>query len=352
MSNILDNGTVLPFGLLGPGALMSDAHKKTYQNFGLKMGIVINSYPKKDAHNISKSVPEYDVMAFESNEDGGSTTITYKNCVAMSSLGSIADFFEADLRKLKNKTSKGSTPNPSKQNGSIVLLLCLNGLSDKAVIIGSLSHPDRPTTLTGDGPRLEGEYNGVNIKVEEDGSTSLTFKGATDNDGKAVDSSQGNTVLSIEKDGTFQMKHKGVTQRHEKKGDSSLTAEGNISNTAKKNFNVTASENINIKATKNMSAEVADLIMKATGSASLQFQKLEMKVDSDMNVKASQIQMEAESLAQIKGSSIVLDGNVALGGPGGQPVLIMSTMFIGTGNLGIPVISNAISGFATKVTAT
>ena len=84
----------------------------------------------------------------------------------------------------------------------------------------------------------------------------------------------------------------------------------------------------------------------------LECQKLEVKSESDINLKGSQIQIEAESMAMIKASSITLDGLVALGGAGGQPVLILSTMFIGIGNLGIPVISNAISGFATKVTAT
>lgn len=351
MSNILDNGTVLPFGLLGAGAQMEDAFKKTYNNFALRVGIVINAYSKKHKNNISKVVPEYDVMTFETNEDSGSTTITYKNCVAMSALGSIADFFEMDLRQLKKKTSKGTTPNMSNQNGSIVLLLCLNGLSDKAIIIGALSHPDRKSTLTGDGPRLEGEYNGVNIKVEADGSTTFTMKGATDNDGKVIDSSQGDTVIAVEKDGSFQVKHKGVTQRLDKKGDASLTAEGNISNTAKKDFNVTADGSMNVKAKKDINAECVKLVMKASGSASLQVQKMELKSESDVMVKGSKVQLEAESMAGIKASSIVLDGNVALGGPGGQPVLIMSTMFIGTGNLGIPVISSAISGFATKVTA-
>lgn len=357
MSNKMNNGAVLPFGLLGGGGALDflEGFKKTYQNTALRVGIIRESYSITDPKNVSKLVPEYDVMVFEQNEDKGSTVITYKNCMAASALGSVADFFEANLRKLKKKKSKGETPSMNGQNGAIVLLMCLDGMSEKGIIVGALSHPDRKTTLKPDEHRMEGEFNGVNIKVENDGSTTLTFKGATDNDAKPIDKEQGDTVMAIEKDGTYQLKvgkEKGVTQRHEKKGKSSLTAEDDISNTTKKNFNVTATESVNIKATKDLNSEMVKLVIKASGSAMLECQKLEVKSESDINMKGSQIQLEAESMAMIKASSITLDGLVALGGSGGQPVLILSTMFIGTGNLGIPVISNAISGFATKVTAT
>lgn len=353
MSNEMDNGAILPFGLLsGSSNGMDDGFKKTYQNSSLRVGIVRETYGLKDPKNVSKLVPEYDVMVFEQNEDKGSTVITYKNCMAASALGSIADFFEANLRKMKKKKSKGETPSMNGQNGAVVLLLCLDSMSEKGIIVGALSHPDRNSTLVDNEPHLEGEYNGVNIKVEKDGSTTLTFKGATDNDGLVVDKEQGNTVMSIEKDGTYQVKHKAITQRFEKKGKASLIADDDISNTTKKNFNITATESVNIKATKDLLAECVKLIVKASGSAMLECQKLEVKSESDINLKGSQIQIEAESMAMIKASSITLDGLVALGGAGGQPVLILSTMFIGIGNLGIPVISNAISGFATKVTAT
>lgn len=357
MSNQLDNGAILPFGLIGENyAGAMEGFKKTYQNSSLRVGIVKESYGIKDPKNVSKLVPEYDVMVFEQNEDKGSTVIVYKNCMAAAALGSVADFFEANLRKLKKKTSKGETPSPGGQNGALVLILCLDSMSEKGIIVGALTHPDRKTSLVDTEPHLEGEYNGVNIKVEKDGSTTLTFKGATDNDGKVVDKEQGDTVMSIDKDGTYQLKvakeDKGVTQRHEKKGKSSLTAADDISNTTKKNFNVTATESINLKATKDWNLDCAKLVAKASGSAMLECQKLDIKVESDINIKGSTLQIEAESMAMIKATSITLDGVVALGGAGGQPVLLLSTMFIGTGNLGIPVISNAISGFAVKVTAT
>jgi predicted transcriptional regulator len=352
MSNIMENGAVLPHGLLGNDAeALLDGFKKTYKNFSLRVGVVMATYPKNNTRNHSKLAIEYDVLVVEQNEDKGATTILYRNCLSAEGLGSIADFFEKSLRSKKKKTKKGDATDLKGQNGAIVLLLCLDSMSDKGIIIGALTHPDRETTLTDEGPRLEGEYNGVNVKVEKDGSCTLMFKGATDNDGKVLDKTQGNTTVKIEKDGSYQVDHKTIKQRFDKKGKADLTADDDISNTTKKNFNITATENITLKATKDMNIDCEKLLAKASGSAMLECQKLEIKSQSEITLKGSQIQIEAESMAKIKATSITLDGMVALGGAGGQPILLLSTQFIGVGNLGAPVMSTAIAGFATKVTA-
>lgn len=348
----MDNGAVLPNGLLGVNdENMMAGFNKTYKNNALRIGVVVSSYPTSSDRNRSKLTTEYDVLVVEQHEDKGTTTLLYRNCMSSEGLGSIADFFEKALRPKKNKTTKGESVNLKGQDGAIVLLLCLDGMSDKGIIISALTHPDRKTTLKDEGPRLEGEYNGVNIKVEKDGSTSLTFRGATNNNGKPTDSSQGDTIISIEKDGSFQVKHKTITQRLGKNGKASLTSDDDISNTTKKNFNVTATENIALKATKNFTLDCADLTAKASGSASLECQKLSVQAQSEISLKGSQFKVEAESMANIKATTITLDGQVALGGDGGQPILLLSTQFIGIGNLGAPVMSTAISGYATKVTA-
>ena len=100
-----------------------------------------------------------------------------------------------------------------------------------------------------------------------------------------------------------------------------------------------------------MNAAMNNLVMNAQGSASLMCQKLAIQAQSEIDMKGSSLKIEAESMASIKSSTIVLDGMVSLGGQGGQPVLLMTTMMLGIGNLGAPVISQAISGYANKVTA-
>ena len=350
--NFMDNGAVLPSGLLGVNEqAFLDGFNKSYKNYALRIGVVSASYPVNNEKNQSKLTTEYDVIVIEQNEDKGATTILYRNCMSAEGLGSMADFFEAALRPKKKKTTKGDSVNLKGQNGATVLLLCLDGMSDKGIIIGALTHPDRKTTLTDEGPKLEGEYNGVNIKVEKDGSTTLTFKGATDNDGKVIDSSQGDTVMSIEKDGSYQVKHKTITQRLAKDGNASLTADGNISNTTKKNFNVTATENIALKATKDFTLDCVKLTAKASGTAMLECQMMQVKAQSQIMVKSPQLMIEAEALASIKATTVTIIGTVSLGSPGGQPLAMMSAQAIGVGNLGIPVLSNLISGFTTSVTA-
>lgn len=350
MSNVMSNGAVLPSGLLGinHGAAM-DAFKKTFQNTALKMGVIIKSYPVGGDGNITGLCPEYDVVAFEQNEDRGATAITYKNCVSSEGLGSVADFFEKTLR---TQTKKGDNVDTKGQDGAIVILLCLNGTSDRGIIIGALTHPDRNTTLVDEGPRLEGEFNGVNIKVEKDGSTSLTFNGATDSDGNALDASQGITTLSVEKDGSYQVQNKGVTQRLEKGGAVSLTAQDTITNTTKKDFVVTAQGDINATATGNMNLTAKQLAAQISGSAAFQCQSGQITSSDAFGIKGSTLTAEAESMVKIKAPVIVLDGLVSLGGQGGLPVLTLGTTIFGIGNLGLPVISRAIAGFANKVKAT
>lgn len=353
MSNFLEDGTVLPSGLMDHSESASMAgFNKTYRNTALRMGVVIATYPVTDPKNRTKLATEYDVSCIEQNEDRGATSIQYKNCMSLSGLGSIADFFEKTYRQRKVKDYKGDATRLQNQDGSIVMLLCLDGASDKAIIVGGFSHPDRKTTLTTSDPRLEGEYNGINVKVETDGSTTLTFRGATDNQGKPIDASQGDTVLSIEKDGSFQAKHKTITQRLDKSGKASLTADDEISNTTKTNFSVTATKDINLTATGDLNAQCKQLAINASGSASLQAQSLMVQAKSSIEFQGSMIKMEAESMASIKGSMIVLDGLTFVGGQGGVPVLLMNTIMFGIGNLGLPVISQAIAGFSLKTFAT
>lgn len=349
MSSRLPNGAVLPTGLLGVKAnSMMEGFKKSYQNSSLRMGMVVASYPVNDPKNITKLAAEYDVIVFEQNENQSATPITYKNCLSSEGLGSIADFLEMTLR-VQNKS--GDSVDTKDQNGAIVIVMCLNGLTDKGIIIGALTHPDRTTTLTDEGPRLEGEFNGINIKVEKDGSTTLTFKGATDNDGNIIDDSQGPTTLSVEKDGSFQTSHKTITQRLDKSGVASLTADDNITNTTKKSFNVTTTENSNFNIGKNFNITAMQFAGAISGSASLTCDSGTIAATGAFGVKGATFNAEAQSLATIKAPNVVLQGNVALGGPGGLPVLILSTTFLGIGNLGGPVFSRAISGFANKVTA-
>lgn len=234
--NILPNGTVLPSGLLGQQGTESSiaAFNRSYRNTGIKAGIVVKSYAANDPDNQNGLCTEYDVITIEQFENKGSTSILYRNCLSTQGFGSLADFLEFTLRPKTFQTNKGS-PTFGNQDGAIVLIQCLDNVGDKAVVTGGLIHPDRNTNITSTAPQLSGEYNGVNIEIANDGSCSLTFKGATDSKGAPIDSSQGNTIFQIKADGSFEFNHSTVTIEADRSGvltinaksDSNITVGGN-----------------------------------------------------------------------------------------------------------------------------
>lgn len=246
--NILPNGTVLPSGLLGrqgPESAIT-AFNRSYRNTGLKAGIIIKSYAADDPANQTGLCTEYDVDTFEQFENKGSTKISYKNCLSSQGFGSLADFFEFTLRPKTFQTNKGPLTF-SDQDGAIVLIQCLDNVGDKAIVVSTLIHPDRKTTITSTDPQLAGEYNGVNVQIANDGSCSLTFKGATDSKGVPTDASQGPTVFQIATDGSFQFNHSTVTIRGDKSGVVTITSNGDTNITCA-NASVNASADAKITA--------------------------------------------------------------------------------------------------------
>lgn len=248
MSTQLPNGTVVPFGMLSPNGAETAvaAFNRSYKNTGIKAGLVKKSYAPKDPQNQNGLCTEYDVLTIEQNENKGSTSITYKNCLSTQGFGSIADYLEYTLRPLTKQTDKGF-PTFSDQDGAIVLIQCLNNVGDKAIVVGTLIHPDRPTNVVNNSPQMFGEYNGIKIQINQDGSCSLIFKGATDSQGKPVDSTQGNTEFQIKTDGSFEFKHSTVDISADKSGiltintksDANITVGGNVNATVAGNTNLT-----------------------------------------------------------------------------------------------------------------
>lgn len=243
MSNQLENGTVMPAGLLScDDSAHSRGTNKSFNNTSLRFGVINKIYPIGDSNNISKLTTEYDVIVIEQDMNRGIAPITYKNCLTVDSLGSIGDFFEKNYRE-QTKSDNIQLPITRGQNGATVLVLCLDATMGKGVILGGLNHPDRPTTLVDDQPRLAGEYNGVAVAINPDGSCSLTFKGATDSYGVPTDPTQGNTVFQIKTDGSFEFNHSTV--------DISADRSGVLTINAKSDANISVGGNTTIKTTGN-----------------------------------------------------------------------------------------------------
>jgi hypothetical protein len=269
MDNFLDNGAVLPSGLLSGTSDLLSGFNKTYKNTSLRMGIVVRGYEISNPKNLSKLSIEYDVQTFEQNEDIGSTIITYKNCLGIDGLGSIADYFEKNFRIKEKSNNLNTVINTTGQDGSVVLLLCIDGVSEKAIIIGGLTHPNRPTNLTSTAPQLYGEYNGVQVQVNPDGSTSLTFKGATDNNGNVINPN-GTTVFQIQSDGSYEFTNSSVAIQGSKNGQLSINCTGAANIVAQGDVTVSSQGAANIKAQGDVTVSSQGAAnVKANGKVSL-----------------------------------------------------------------------------------
>lgn len=262
MSNVMNNGTVLPSGLLGKQGSEAaiTAFNRSYRNTGLKAGIVIKSYAADDPANQNGLCTEYDVATIEQFENKGSTSIIYRNCLSTQGFGSLADYFEFTLRPKTFQTNKGSITFGD-QDGAIVLIQCLDNIGDKAIVVSNLIHPDRDTTITSTDPQLSGEYNGVNVQIANDGSCSLTFNGATDSKGVPIDSSQGPTEFQIMTDGSFQFNHSTITITADKSGELTITTSGDANLTIGGDVKLTASGNAIVMATEiNLNGDEAQVL--------------------------------------------------------------------------------------------
>lgn len=342
-----------------PSSLLGDldsneinAMSRRFQNTPLRVGIVMESYDIDNQKNISKNVPEYTVVTKESNPSGGIDYKKYTNVISLDKFGGVADFFEYRSRPntvVIDKESNKPSYDFSKQNGSLVLLLCLDGFSEQAIIIGGLPNiinekNQRKTTLTKEnGLHMEGEYNGINWKVNKDGEFVLTFRSPTDNNGKIIDKKYSGTFSKIDKTGSFEVKdqHNHVRMDNDK-GGFNLKTDADYKLEADKNVETTVKKDIVDKAA-NWAAEYS-------GSAKQKSSSWDVEVSGQATIKASgAVNIETNSM-DIKSKQVTVQSNaVFLGAAGGAPALVLSTKFIGTGNGGAPVVSMAIGPFSSKV---
>lgn len=329
-----------------------NAISKRFENTPLRLGFVIDVYEIDNEKNISKTFPEYVVITKESNPSGGTDYKKYANVISLDKFGGIADFFEYKLRpNLNSVDKKENTPSFdfSKQNGSLVIMLCLDGFSEKAIIIGGLpnvldSKTQRKTNLTKQNDlHMEGEYNGINWKVNKDGEFTLTFRSPTDNNGKVKSDKYSGTFAKIDKTGSFEVKDKHNDIRMDNdKGGISVTTDATQKTSADKNIELTAKSDIIGKAAK--------WNMEITGAAAVKSASWNAEVSGEFKVAASGSVTIETATTTIKSKQVAINANQISLGAGGSPAIILTTKFQGIGNLGAPIFSMAVGPFSKVVT--
>lgn len=346
---------ILPAGLVGKRENNSvNFAKKIVSDMTMKVGTVLEVIEVGDPRNQHKLGPEYRVMCMEQDKNQGRTSTIYKNCISIDSFGGIADFFQMRRRpssapkKVELSGSIRQDNKDQKNDGSMVLVLCLDGSSEQGIIIGALAHPHKIPVLSEDlGHHAEGEFNGLNWQVNKDGELTITFNSATDNEGNPSDETAGGTYIKIDKDGSVDLN----TNQDEKtallvdKPNKNVTidAGSNVEANAKADVSLNADSNINLKA-------MADLLADAQGNCLVNsVNQINMTAGGQMSLSGQVVNIDSNSVVNVGGSAVFLKANTVSIGTGGTPAVLFSTQFFGIGNKGAPVISTAIGPFSTTV---
>jgi len=351
-----------PSGLLGTiDNKKVSSFNKRFQNTPLRMGVIVKSYDIDDENSKTKIVPEYDVVTSELNADLGQSFVEYQHCVSTDTFGGVADFFEYKLRP--SEANFKETYDLTKQNGSTVLMLCMDGFSESAVIIGGVrntSEENDTTTLTKEnGLHMEGEYNGLNWQVNKDGEFTITFKSKTDVKGKPQDSSAGGSFFKIDKKGSIDLDtDSGTSIKIDKsEKDIKLEAGNNIGMTAKGDIEIDAIGDIKGSSKGDMEFDVIGSA-KFSSKSSIDIEGL-----MEIKIKSLDISIEAQSMLKIKTTmlninsptinvtspSVIINSAKIAIGAGPSPAVTAQTKFIGVGFGGVAVISSAMGPFSQSV---
>lgn len=177
------------------------SHASHINNDGkIRFGVVVAAYDPQDDQNFSKTVYEYDVEAVVANGSAIGTSVIYPRCRIQTIFGGLADKCVWSPRvQVKNKD--GSIKEP----GSQVLIECVNGLTNQAVIIGGMEPGDIEEQAQDfkEGPRFQWQYNGIDIVINKDGELTFQRLGPTTNEGKPKDENDKKVKASVkfDKDG-------------------------------------------------------------------------------------------------------------------------------------------------------
>jgi hypothetical protein len=191
----LRDGTVVPSFLGVKNTREHPEPNEHFHNRALRMGEVLDIIPPSDERSQSKKFNEYIVRIQNKSLLGESNTLEIR-CFLASSFGGQADRLHYTFRTQK------ATGEPSETGlglGSKVLVLCINGETNNAVIIGGLREGDNKDKE--EGHHLHFEFNGVTVAIKDTGEVILQMVGPTNADGTLKDSASKTSTLSFTKDG-------------------------------------------------------------------------------------------------------------------------------------------------------
>jgi hypothetical protein len=200
---------ISPFGDVISSALNMDglpsAAKELHSKFSLQLGQIAAIYTVDDESGLQPGVARkntlYDVIVMTGS--GAMEMIPRCRMVQPAFGGGLTNFFEI-LPTDPGFQGNDPTVDWDLKRGSRVLVGFVDGKKDTAVILGTMPSPGeyavsrRPTK--GMGAYMEGEFQGLNFVVNNEGALAVTFNGPR-NDSGDLANQNGPTSISITKDG-------------------------------------------------------------------------------------------------------------------------------------------------------
>jgi len=201
--------TVIPHYLKSYETDSSKTDSEHFTNKSLRYGVVIKAYYPKDPKNTNKNFMEYDVNVNVRNGLNTREVNTVYRCICANLLGS------TDYIKFALRVDPSQLQNNQISEGANVLILCANGETTNAIIIGGTSnggsHSNNKSTTPPDpnsGLFYQFLYNGVGINVDNDGQLSISAAGATKIDGSPDDNrpeTNKTPTINFTKEGNLQL---------------------------------------------------------------------------------------------------------------------------------------------------
>jgi hypothetical protein len=191
----------MDYGMVVPSFLKKDIGRSSprsgfianLQEFALRLGNVVATYPPSDKRNLSKKYNEYDVLVYVYNGNGNVTPKTFYNCVVSDMFSSVADRVSYTPRK----TTAASPQGYALSKGSLVAVMCANGDTTQGIIIGGYPNNNLPTVSEDLGHHLSFEFNGVQFNIDKDGQVTIKRRGPTNDDGTVVSDQEANGGATV-----------------------------------------------------------------------------------------------------------------------------------------------------------
>lgn len=140
------------------------------------------------------------------------------NCRLLRKFGGVFNYEDTILHGYKFDDKPDPTQDFQAKAGDAVLVALLNGQAREGIIIGSLTHPARTSTIDiTKGPQYASEFNGVQTIINDLGEYSVTFKAIPTNiatlDNKPADklplptynTTVGSSFFKFDKTGSFEV---------------------------------------------------------------------------------------------------------------------------------------------------